>query len=225
MLSSMFLQDFLNISFWNPIDFSTLVLRYFLHFIVLFITVRFLYFETGRRKDYLFTYILISTIVFLLCFVLSSVDLGVGMALGLFAIFGIIRYRTGQIPIREMTYLFIVIGQAVINALANSEISLFELLFTNGIILLSVWLIERPWSLNHISQKIVHYDRIELIKPEMYQELIVDLQKRLGLTISKVEVGDVDFIRDTAKLVVYYKSLNKKSNMADDLRGYIITEN
>ena len=215
-------QDLLNISFWDSIDFRTLVIRYAMHLVSLILAVRVLYFESSKRKDYLFTYFLISTVVFLLCYMLANVDMGIGMALSLFAIFGIIRYRTGQIPIREMTYLFIVIGLAVINALANHEISFFELLLSNVAILLTAWLIEKAWSINHVSRKVVQYDRIENIRPEMYDELRSDLEARLGLSISKIEVGNVDFLRDTAIVVVYYKSLNKNSNMADDIEGFII---
>ena len=217
-------QDLLNISFWDAVDFKMLIIRYSMHLLSLLLAIRVLYFETSKRKDYLFTYFLISTVVFLLCYMLATVDMGVGMALSLFAIFGIIRYRTGQIPIREMTYLFIVIGLAVINALANHEISFFELLLANAAILLTAWLIEKAWSINHVSRKIVQYDKIELIRPENHQELHDDLEKRLGLSISKIEVGNVDFLRDTAKLVVYYKSL-KGSNMADDIENFIIDDN
>lgn len=215
-------QDLLNISFWNAVDFKTLIIRYSLHLFFLVLAVRVLYFESSKRKDYLFTYFLISTVVFLLCYILANVDLGIGMALGLFAIFGIIRYRTGQIPIREMTYLFIVIGMAVVNSLANSDISLFEVLLANFAILLTTWVVEKAWKINHVSRKLVQYDKIELIKPEKYQELHKDLEERLGLSISKIEVGNVDFLRDTAKLVVYYKSLNKGSNVAEDIESFII---
>lgn len=218
-------QDLLNISFWDSIDFRTLVIRYTMHLVSLVIAVRVLYFESSKRKDYLFTYFLISTVVFLLCYMLANVDMGIGMALSLFAIFGIIRYRTGQIPIREMTYLFIVIGLAVINALANYEISFFELLLSNLAILITAWLIEKAWSINPVSCKVVQYDKIENIKPEMYSELQKDLEGRLGLAISKVEIGNIDLLRDTAQVVVYYKSQGKNNGTTDNIHDFIAESN
>jgi hypothetical protein len=148
---------------------------------------------------------------------LENVKLELGMALGLFAVFGIIRYRTSQIPIREMTYLFIVIGLAVINALANKKISFSELMMANAAILLITWSLERAWALKHVSRKVIQYDNIKLVHPDNYDALQTDLKTRLGLDITKIEVGKVDFLRDTAKLVVYYNSNTKGSNMADDL--------
>lgn len=204
----------------NINDFLSFIIRYALHFTVLMIVVRRLYYHVSRRRDYLFTYLLISTMIFLLCFLLENVKLELGMALGLFAIFGIIRYRTGQIPIKEMTYLFIVIGLAVINALAGTHISIIELLFTNLIIVLITWSLERLWAFQHVSRKVVQYDKINLIVPDKYNELLDDLESRLGLDIIKIDVGKVDFLRDTAKLVVYYNSPDKNSNIADDLEQF-----
>jgi hypothetical protein len=194
-----------------------------MHLFVLLIIVRFLYYAKARRRDYFFTYFLISIVIFLLCFMLENVKLELGMALGLFAVFGIIRYRTSQIPIKEMTYLFIVIGVAVINALANKKISLIELGTANLIIVGITWSLERLWRIPHVSSKMVQYDKIDLIVPERRAELIDDLKQRLGLNIFRVEVGKVDFLKDTAKLVVHYKSTdNQNTNMADDIESYMI---
>lgn len=120
-------------------DFMEFVLRFALNTGVILLLVRWLYYSTTKRKDYLFTFILISSIVFLLCFLLESVKLQIGFALGLFAIFGIIRYRTNSIPIKEMTYLFIVIGISVINALTSARTSLIDLVFTNLVIVFFVF--------------------------------------------------------------------------------------
>ncbi|PLX10539.1 MAG: DUF4956 domain-containing protein, partial [Marinilabiliales bacterium] len=182
--------------------------------LVSLILVRYLYYPTARRKDYLFTYLLISATVFLLCFLLENVKLQLGFALGMFAIFGIIRYRTNPIPIKEMTYLFMVIGLAVINALSNKKVSYSELLFTNLIILFVVFGLERLWLLKHESSKIIIYEKIELIKPEKYKELMADLEERTGLNIRRIEVGRVNFLEDTAKLKIYYFE-NENINAAD----------
>ena len=217
MNTNISLSDLFNMPFWDGEDTLGFVFRFGTFFVLLIIIVRYLYYESSRRKDYLFTYILISTVIFLLCFMLENVKLELGMALGLFAVFGIIRYRTSQIPIREMTYLFIVIGLAVINALANKKISVTELMLANGAIFFITWTLERGWALKHVSRKVIQYDNVNLIHPDNYDALQNDLRTRLGLDITKIEVGKVDFLRDTAKLVVYYNSNTKGSNMADDL--------
>ncbi|MCG8702019.1 MAG: DUF4956 domain-containing protein [Bacteroidales bacterium] len=221
MLNTILSIDFLKMPLWDAEDVPAFIFRFGIHFGILLIIVMRLYYQSSKRRDYLFTYLLISTIIFMLCYMLENVKLELGMALGLFAVFGIIRYRTSQIPIKEMTYLFIVIALAVINALANKKISLAELIFANSIILAITYILERVWTIEHISRKVVQYDKINLIRPEKYSELLEDLQSRLGIEISKVDVGKVDFLRDTAKLVVYYKSQNQISNMADDIEAFI----
>jgi hypothetical protein len=201
------------------IDFSgffELVGRFALNFAVIMILVRWLYYSTTKRKDYLFTYILISSIVFLLCYLLESVKLQIGFALGLFAIFGIIRYRTNQIPIKEMTYLFLIIGVSVINALADTKTSVAEIFFTNAAVIFATYGLEKVWLLKNESSKIVVYEKINLIKPEKKDELIKDLQERTGIRkIHKVEVGKIDFLKDTALLTIYYEESGKELNLTD----------
>lgn len=223
MWPNVLLTNLINMPLFDGNDFYSFLLRFGMHLFVLLIIVRFLYYAKARRRDYFFTYFLISIVIFLLCFMLENVKLELGMALGLFAVFGIIRYRTSQIPIKEMTYLFIVIGVAVINALANKKISLIELGTANLIIVGITWSLERLWRIPHVSSKMVQYDKIDLIIPERRAELIDDLKQRLGLNIFRVEVGKVDFLKDTAKLVVHYKSTdNQNTNMADDIESYMI---
>jgi hypothetical protein len=170
--------------------------------------VRGLYYPVTRRKDYLFSYILISVLVFLLCFLLENVKLQIGFALGLFAIFGIIRYRTNPIPIKEMTYLFVVIGISVINALANKKVSYVELIFTNLAIIGLIYLLEKIWLLKHEASKTIEYEKIDLIKPEKRSELIKDLEARTGLVIDRIEIGRINFLRDTVRIRIYYMENN-----------------
>jgi len=187
--------------------FLEFVLRFILNISVIMILVRWLYYSTTRRKDYLFTYILISSIVFLLCFLLESVKLQIGFALGMFAIFGIIRYRTDALPIKEMTYLFLIIGVSVINALTNTETSLVDLLFTNIVIIFITFVLEKVWLLKHESSKLIIYEKINLIREENYDELVKDLQERTGIKkINRVEVGKINFLRDICDLTIYYYS-------------------
>jgi len=212
-------MELFGIEIIDIVDFSELLLRFVLNFIVILVIVRFLYYRKQRRKDYLFTYFLISAVIFLLCFLLENVKLELGFALGLFAIFGIIRYRTLQMPIKEMTYLFLVIGISVINALANKKVSYAELLFTNLVLVALTYFLESLLSLRHESVKAIVYEKIELIKPQNRGELIKDLEERTGLKINRVEIGKIDFLRDTARVNIYYFESNNRENLADDVNG------
>jgi hypothetical protein len=185
-------------------SFYNLTLRFLMNFVVVFILARTLYYSVSKRKDYLFTYLLISTIVFLLCIMLGSVKLQLGFALGLFAIFGILRYRTASIPIKEMTYLFIIIGVSVINALFNKKVSWAEVAFSNLIVILLAFLLEKVWLLKHESSRLVLLEKIDLIKPENYQALLEDLRNRTGLNIHRAEIGKVDFMRDVAQVNIFF---------------------
>jgi len=209
-ISEMFMPDnvsFGGISVINVPDFLEFILRFILNTGVIMVLIRWLYYSTSRRKDYLFTYVLISTIVFLLCFLLESVKLQIGFALGLFAIFGIIRYRTSSMPIKEMTYLFMAIGISVINALTGDNTSLADLLFANTVIVLITYGLEKVWLLRHEASKIILYEKINLIKPENYTELVKDLEERTGIKrINRVETGKIDFLKDTCILTIFYDS-------------------
>lgn len=199
--------------------FLEFLLRFALNMGVIMILIRWLYYTTTRRKDYLFTYVLISTIVFLLCFLLESVKLQIGFALGLFAIFGIIRYRTSSMPIREMTYLFIVIGISVINALTSTKTSLVDLLFANTVIISITYGLEKVWLLKHEASKVILYEKIELIKPENYADLMKDLQERTGIKkINRIETGKIDFLKDTCTLTIFYdsKSVENQNEAEND---------
>lgn len=192
------------INLMNESNFYELLIRFSFNTVVTLIIVRYLYYSITKRKDYLFTYILISIIVFFLCFLLGNVKLQLAFALGLFAIFGIIRYRTIVVPIKEMTYLFIVIGISVINALANKKISYIELIFTNLAVIAATFLLEKIWLLRHESSKMIVYEKIENIKPENYDILKSDLEMRTGLKIEKIEIGRINFLNDTVRIRIYY---------------------
>jgi apolipoprotein N-acyltransferase len=197
-------------------SFGELLLRFVLNMAVIFIMVRVLYYPVSRRKDYLFSFLLISLVVFLLCILLESVKLQLGFAFGLFAIFGIIRYRTSAIPIKEMTYLFVLIGISVINALANKKISWAELLFTNLVLLFLVYGLEKLWLLKHESSKQIIYEKVDLIKPQKREELKKDLEDRTGLKINRIEIGRIDFLRDVARISIYYFDDDNRINQADE---------
>ncbi len=208
--------EFAGMEIINPADFLELVVRFGLNFGVIMLLVRWLYYSGTKRKDYLFTYILISCVIFLLCYLLENVKLQIGFALGLFAIFGIIRYRTHSIAIKEMTYLFLVIGVSVINALTNKKTSITEVLFTNAAIVIVTYCLEKVWLLKSIAVKLITYEKIDLIKPEKHDMLIADLKERTGLTnIKRVEIGEINFLKDTCKLKVFFEVNGKNENQVD----------
>ena len=193
------------IPLFDPTGMMNLILRFALNVVATLVLIGVLYYRRGGRKDYFFTDMVISVTVFLLCFLLESVKIQLGFALGLFAVFGIIRYRTESIPIKEMTYLFAAIGLSIVNALANKKVSYAELLFTNAALIgtaaaLEYWFIGRAERV----QK-VRYDKIALIVPERRAEMIEDLRERTGLDVKRVEIGDVDFLRDTAEVTVFHR--------------------
>ena len=211
------LADALMTSMWADWGALTeLLIRFVLNTAVIALIVRVFYYPKSKRRDYFFTFILISISVFLLIFLMGGVKLKIGFALGLFAIFGIIRYRTESVPIREMTYLFLIIAVSAINGLATS-ISYVELLATNILFIISIWALESNRWVRHVASKLVLYDNIRLITPEHEVELIEDLKKRTGLNILRVEVGAIDFSKDTAMVKVYYEPLSNEINSVDNV--------
>ena len=203
-------MEFLGTPIFDAKDFWNLITKTIFNLIIITTIIRYIYYPVTKNKDYLFTYFLISLTVFLLCVLLDSVKLQLGFALGLFAIFGIIRYRTDPIPIKEMTYLFLVIGVSVVNALANKKISHAELIFANLVIVFVTFGMERIWLLKGESRKNVIYEKIELIVPERREELLADLKERTGIDIIRVEVRRIDFLKDTANLRIFYYEDNTK---------------
>jgi len=203
-------MEFLGTPIFDAKDFFTLITKTIFNLVIITVIIRYIYYPVTKNKDYLFTYFLISLTVFLLCVLLDSVKLQLGFALGLFAIFGIIRYRTDPIPIKEMTYLFLVIGISVVNALANKKISHAELVFANLMIVFVAFGMERLWLLKPELRKNVIYEKIELIAPERRAELIADLQERTGINVIRVEVRRIDFLKDTANLRIFYYENDSK---------------
>ncbi len=191
---------------WFSNDAYTLLIRMAVNIVFLTVLIRYLYYPKTKRKDYLFTYYMIGMITFFLCFGLKKLDIDTGMGLGLFAIFGIIRYRTDAIEIKEMTYLFVIIGVSVVNSLASNQISIAEMAIINLAIVLLTFGLENLWLVKHETRKTVNYERIDLIVPEKYEEMKADLEKRTGIVINRVEIGKIDFLNDTAQVRIYYYS-------------------
>ena len=189
---------------WFDEDFYLLLIRLCVNVVFITILIRFLYYAKTKRKDYLFTYYLIGTITFFLCFGLKKLDIDTGMGLGLFAIFGIIRYRTDAIEIKEMTYLFLIIGLSVVNALASNQLSIAEMSLINVFMVVLTYILEFLWLMKHETRKTINYERIDLITPDKSSEMKNDIETRTGLSINRFEIGKIDFLNDTAQVIIFY---------------------
>ena len=211
-------MDLFDLSF--SADFAHMLVRFLISVVVNWFIIDRLYYTKSRRRDFYFTFMLIAIAIFFLVFFMIFVledmkgKTGIGIGIGLFGIFSIMRYRTDTMPVREMTYLFVLISLSVVNAL-GSTLSLLELLSTNLIVVAAVWTCERFLRIQPV--KLVQYDRIELVCPDRYDELKADIEQRLGLHVQKIEVGGVDFLRDTAMLKVYYEGNGKDTNGVDTM--------
>ena len=185
-------------------DLWEMLFKFGLDAIVLFVLIRLIYYPIHRKKENLFTYFVFNVLIFFLCILMNNVKLSMGFGFGLFAVFSIIRYRTEQLSVKDMTYLFTVITLAVINALVSKKVSLAELLFTNVMILGLVYVMEHLWLTRHEAMRQLIYEKIDLIKPARRAELMADLEQRLGVKASRVEIGRIDLLRDTVQLRVFF---------------------
>lgn len=195
---------------------AEMVVRFVINVVMVGVIVRCFYYPKSRRRDYLFTFMLMSVSIFMLIYLMEGAKLKIGAALGLFAIFGIIRYRTEAVPIREMTYLFFLVALSVINAMA-AKLSLAELLMANLIFIGVAWLFESNKLVQHVCSKYIRYDNVNLIQPEKREELKADLEKRTGLKIIRLEVGSIDFLKDSALIRIYYQEPGDVGNTVGEL--------
>lgn len=169
-----------------------------------FLILRYIYAPVKREKDYVLMFLTFNTLAFLLSNMLGSVDFSVGLGLSLFAIFSILRFRTDPIPIREMTYLFVMLALPVVNAVLLAQKAYASLVIADLAVVAALLLIESEWGLCNVSQKTITYERIEWIKPEYYQSLLADLRERTGLDIIRCEIGKIDFLHDVAEIQITY---------------------
>lgn len=190
---------------FNFADLLPMLWRFVFNTAAVWLITHWLYFPKSRRREYYFTFMLIGISVFFLINLLGGAKIKIEFALGLFAIFGIIRYRTESMPVREMTYLFMIIAMSVINGL-SANLGWVELLAVNLLFILMTFLFENIKVKGSMAVKLVQYDRIELIKPERRAELLADLKERTGLDIVKIEIGGIDFLRDMSVIKIYYDS-------------------
>ena len=213
------LQQFFHVDNFIPTaELLPMVGSLLLNSVVVWVLVHFFYYPKGHRRDYYFTFVLLSVSIFMLIYLLlgNSADMGIGAALGLFAIFGIIRYRTECVPIREMTYLFFIVALSVLNA-KTGDLNFMSRIIINLIMILVVWGAENHLSAYREGCKFVKYDNIDLIQPERYEELKADLEKRLGVKITRVDVGAVGFLTDMTMLRVFYEDPDHRIKAVDRL--------
>ena len=183
--------------------FSMLLVRFGFNLITTSLLVL-LYSRISRKKEFYFSYFAISIAVFLLVFLLENIKLELGFALGLFAIFGIIRYRTDAIPPKEMTYLFVIIAVSVINALSKNYIGFVELILVNLLLVGALWALERVLMLRQEDSLLVTYEIIENLHKNKEAELIKDLEKRTGVVIKRYKIDKIDFLRDVAQIIIFF---------------------
>jgi len=197
---------FLGIKLINSSDFFELALRLALNTLVVFLISNKVYLKNNNNREFYFGYNTIAIVTFLMCFLLSSVKLELGFALGLFALFTIIRFRTGTIPIKEMTYLFVVIGIAVINALANKKVSYTELLFANSIVIFFVWYLEgvsmtrKPQKSETVLVTLRNFNQLSSLPPT---DISFKLEELVGQKITHYRIKKINQVDNFADITVY----------------------
>ena len=180
------------------------LIAFFLNLATAFILVRWIYYPKHRSKKYVFSFLAFNTIIFFVLSLMTSVEISIGVGFGLFAIFSVLRYRTNPIPVREMTYLFITAALPVMNATASNGDHWAKLLIANISVILILFILENEWGFSFESSRMVIYEKIDLIHPTNHQLLLKDLEERTGLIINRLEVGRINFLRDTARIKVFY---------------------
>ena len=189
--------------------FSNIFIRFSFNLFIAFVIIKLIYHRDYKGNDFVFTYFMFNTLIFFFAYILGNLDINMAFGFGLFAVFALLRYRTDPIPIKEMTYLFIVITIGVINALSGNQVVFIELLFANVTIVLLTFLLERHWVNNlpdnGLSSKTVVYNNMEMIKPENHQALIDELAQKTGLSIVSCKIGRLNFVENQVNVKLYYK--------------------
>ena len=199
-------MNFLGVPLFDATSLWTLLFRFALNFLVCWVIIRLFYYKKSQRRDYYFTFMMFAVVIFLIITLMDNMKMNVAYALGLFAIFGMIRYRTETLRIREMTYLFVVMGISIINGQALTT-SYLELFITNALVIVAIWLFEGNKHAKQMSEKVILYDKIDLVKLGKEAELKADLEERTGIKIEKMEIGHIDYLRDAAFIKIWYKPI------------------
>ena len=185
-------------------NFVTFGFSFLLNSLVALLIIRAIYYPVKRDKEYVLTFLVFNTLIFLIANLLQEVSVSIGVGLSMFAIFRMLRYRTDPIPIREMTYLFVMMALPFVNATLVAQENYAGLLIADALVVAVLVLVEKGWGFQYAGHKTITYERIELIKPENYEALLDDLRARTGLDITRCEVGKLDFLRDVAEIKIDY---------------------
>ena len=184
---------------------TEMLIRFTFNLIVAYVIIKLIYHRDHKGNDFVFTYFMFNSLIFFFAYILGNLDVNIAFGFGLFAVFAILRYRTDPIPIKEMTYLFIVITIGVINALSANNVAFSEVLFANAAIVVLTYLLERYWVNNLLKSKAIVYGELDKISPEKNQELIDELSEKTGLSLLRAKVGRVNFKNNRVNIRVYYK--------------------
>jgi glucose dehydrogenase len=198
-------------------DITTLFAGFALNLVIAILIVRFIYYPAKQNKNYVFTFLAFNTIIYFVMSVLSTAEIGVGVGFGLFAIFSVLRYRTNAMATREMTYLFVLIGLPVINSVMMREANWITLAALNVAIVAILYVLEREWGFTYTSAKNIRYERLDLVRPENHQALLADLRTRTGLPVTRVEIGSIDLINDSARLRIYFAEPRTQRRSSDEV--------
>ena len=198
----------------------TFLLGALFNLFVAVVITRLIYYPLTQTKSFVFTFIAFNAIVYFVLSLLTSTALGVGVGFGLFAIFSVLRYRTDEMPIREMTYMFILVALPVANSVLISTGDYGQLLIVNSFIVALLFVLEKEWGFHFEGNKHVTYDVIELITPDNEQQLIADLRRRTGLMVKRAEIESIDFLRDIAEIKIYYDDPRRKGRKAAKQPAY-----
>ena len=221
------LGNLIGLTLFDPQHFVSLVMRFFINLLAVSIIARYFYYPHSQRRDYMFIFILMSASIFLLVSLMEGDNMNIGAAMGLFAIFGIMRFRTEAVPIREMTYLFMLIALSVVNALARAEyhpkadywdgFGIVTILFVNLAFLGMAWIFESSKLVSTTCSKYIRYDNVALITPDKREELKADLEKRTGLKIDRIEVGMIDYLKDSCLIRIFYDNPADRGNSLQEM--------
>jgi hypothetical protein len=187
-----------------------IMIRFSFNLVVLFILIRLIYYGFVKKEEYVFSFFLMGTIIFLLVSLLTTVNIQLGMALGLFAVFGILRFRTVNYTAKDMTYIFTIIGISVINSQANIPPPVLGALAVNSIIIILAIILELFLKKNALTRVVIRYNKLKLLNPDLRKELLKDLSAHTGLNIEKVNIRRINIGKGRAELEVFFKDKNVK---------------
>jgi len=190
-------------------DVLLLSVGFLINFFFALLIIRGVYYPKQRDHNFIFTFLIFNAVIYVVMCLFTSIELSIGVGFGLFALFSILRYRTETVPIREMTYLFVMVAMPVVNAFFFKNGQYDTLLVSNLLVIIIIWILERGFGFSYEGHKHVTYERIELINEHRRDEMIADLTSRTGLPVRRVEVTSIDYLRDTADITIYYPLKNE----------------